>query len=128
MPFLPLVVGCVMEPTLEWSGPEDELVEAWWQNVDTTHEEFEGTCAMLQLDGDAYALVPSRQWMYKSAWSAGGPGVIDLLSGQLKLGHIDLERDGDAWYARYTGLLLGGMEAWVEPGCDRFDVTTIELD
>ncbi|MEO0602527.1 MAG: hypothetical protein AAF211_13880 [Myxococcota bacterium] len=121
--------ACAPPELLEWEGPEDRVVDQWWQNVDTNEEEYEGTCALLQGDGVAYALVPAISWMYKTEWSAGGPGVIVLREGKLRLGAIELEPDGeDVWHARYSGFVLGGMEAMLVPGCDAFDTDRIVLD
>ncbi len=121
--------ACAPPQVLEWEGPEDRVIDVWWQNIDTNEEEYEGTCALLQDDGDAYALVPSINWMYETQWSAGGPGLIVLREGSLRLGSIELEAESeDTWLARYSGLVLGGMEATMVPGCDAFDLDRIVLD
>lgn len=114
---------------LDWQGPEDRLVGEWWQNVDTNREEYDGTCALLREDGRAFALVPSLQWMYQTDWAAGGPGVVVLREGELRIGAIRLLPDGEGtWFARYSGMLLGGLQARFVPGCDAFDVERIILD
>ncbi|MEN0064288.1 MAG: hypothetical protein AAGA48_19215 [Myxococcota bacterium] len=126
---LALGLASCVSPELVFDGPEDTLlVGEWWQNIDTNKEEYEGTCAVLQEDGDAFALVPSQQYMYKTAWAAGGPGVVYLREGTFKLGSIAVERSESGWFATYSGLLLGGMEAWLEPGCDEFDLERIVLE
>lgn len=129
--FLVLVsTACAPPEVLEWEEPEDNvIIGLWWQNVDSNEATYEGTCALLREDGTAFALVPSLQWMYRSEWSAGDPGVIVLREGSLKLGSIEVEHEGeDVWNARYSGLVMGGMEATLVPGCDAFDLALIDLD